>query len=263
MVVTNTRSPMTPDEVKEVCPSAFTMLQAPNLSDNYTHILTSMVIEDMIALGWTVVSAQEVKARKGKGFQKHIIRFQNQNITIKGKDGDDVFPELLLTNSHDGKNAFHFRVGLYRLVCTNGLVVTDAEFSNVSIRHMGYTFEELTTQVLKLVESLPNLVNKINIFKEKELTEEEIVAFALKATELRWKDKKLKLDINDLISSQRNQDDAPNLWNVFNRIQEKLVNGGFIYNNNNKKRKARALKNFTADLQFNSELWQLAEEYAN
>ena len=46
-------------------------------------------------------------------------------------------------------------------------------------------------------------------------------------------------------------------------IQEKLVSGGLSYNNGKKTRKVRALKNFTADMQFNGELWQLAEEFAS
>jgi hypothetical protein len=263
MKITNERKPMELVEIQEQCPSAFTLASAPNLSTNYTHIPTSQVIEDMIILGWTPVSAQEVRARKGKGFQKHIIRFQNRNITINGNDGDDVFPELLLTNSHDGKNAFHLRVGLYRLVCTNGLVIADSEFSNVSIRHMGYTFDELRKQVLVMLDTLPNLVQKINTFRDTPLSEEQIIDFALKATELRWKNKNIKLNIDELIASERNQDDDPNLWNVFNRIQEKLINGGIKYTNNKKVRKIRALKNFTADLLFNSELWHLAEEYSN
>lgn len=262
MTITNKRTPMTLEDIQQTCPSAFTTTSAPHVSTNYTHIPTSQVIQDMISLGWTPVSAQEVRARKGKGFQKHIIRFQNQNIMIKGNDGDDVFPELLLTNSHDGKNAFHLRVGLYRLVCSNGLVIADDEFSNVSIRHMGYTFDELRTQVLGMIDTLPNLVNKINTFRNTELSEDKITEFAVKAAMLRWKNQDVRINVDALVASQRNQDNGPNLWNVFNRIQEKLVNGGINYYNGKKTRKVRALKNFTADLQFNGELWKLAEEYA-
>ena len=32
-------------------------------------------------------------------------------------DGDTVYPQILLTNSHDGKNAFTFTAGLFRLIC--------------------------------------------------------------------------------------------------------------------------------------------------
>jgi len=263
MIVTNKRSPMTLQEVQDQCPSAFTNVSAPNVSSNYTHIPTSQVIQDMITLGWTPVSAQEVRARKNKGFQKHIIRFQNQNLIVRAADGDDSFPELLLTNSHDGKNAFHLRIGLYRLVCSNGLVVADAEFNNVSIRHMGYTFAELQEQVTAMLDTLPNLVNKINNFRNTSMTDEQMLDFAHKAVALRWKDQDVACDPIELIASQRNQDNDPNLWNVFNRIQEKLVNGGISYTKGNKTRKVRALKNFTADINFNSELWQLAEEYVN
>ena len=96
MPITNERTPMTLAQISAVCPSAFTRVAAPHVSTNYTHIPTSQVIEDMIELGWTPVSAQEVKSRKSVGFQKHIIRFQNQNIMINGANNDNVFPELLL-----------------------------------------------------------------------------------------------------------------------------------------------------------------------
>ncbi len=263
MPITNERIPMTLAQLNAICPSAFTRVAAPNVSTNYTHIPTSQVIEDMIELGWTPVSAQEVKSRKSVGFQKHIIRFQNQNITITGTNNDDVFPELLLTNSHDGKNAFHLRVGLYRLVCSNGLVIADSEFSNVSIRHMGYTFEELRTQVVNLIETLPNLVNKINQFRDISLSEEQQIEFATQAALARWNNPDITVNPEDLLLAERNLDMGNDLWSVFNRVQEKLVNGGFSYNNGRKTRKVRALKNFTADLQFNSKLWELAEEYLN
>ena len=263
MKVTNNRAPMTLEDIQRVCPSAFTVDSSPTLSENYTHIPTSQVIEDMMELGWTPVSAQEVRARKRLGFQKHIIRFQNQDLTIEGTNGDDVFPELLLTNSHDGKNAFHLRVGLYRFICSNGLVIADAEFSNVSIRHMGYTFEELRAQVLALIATLPNLVTKINTFQKIELTLDQIEEFSEKAVALRWNGKKVSCSMDDLIAPKRLQDKGSNLWLVYNRIQENLVEGGFSYRSGKGKvRKVRALKNFTQDIQFNCDLWKLAESYA-
>lgn len=263
MPITNERTPMTLAQISAVCPSAFTRVAAPHVSTNYTHIPTSQVVEDMIELGWTPVSAQEVKSRKSVGFQKHIIRFQNQNIMINGANDDNVFPELLLTNSHDGKNAFHLRVGLYRLVCSNGLVVADAEFSNIAIRHSGYTFDELRAQVVNLIETLPNLVNKINQFRDISLSDEQQIEFATQAALARWNNPDVVVNPADLLLAERNLDMGTDLWSVFNRVQEKLVNGGFNYNNGRKTRKVRALKNFTADLQFNGKLWQLAEEYLN
>jgi hypothetical protein len=128
---------LTMDEIKENAPSIFTTTSSPDTSEKYTHIPTSVVIEDMEKLGWRVVDAKQVKARKGVGFQKHLLVFRNNDVVINGVDGDIVFPQILLTNSHDGKNSFTFTAGLFRMVCENGLVVSTQEFENVKMRHMG------------------------------------------------------------------------------------------------------------------------------
>jgi len=52
------------------------------------------------------------------------------------------------------------------------------------------------------------------------------------------------------------------VWRVLNRVQEKLTSGGFGYMNaRGKVRKARAVKNFTQDIDMNTKLWALAEEF--
>jgi hypothetical protein len=205
-------------------------------------------------LGWEVTKVQEVKSRKYKGFQKHLLVFQNPSIVIKGANGDDSFPQILLTNSHDGKAAFKFRVGIFRLVCSNGLVISDADFSNVSIRHMNYTFESLQVKINEIIEKLPGLVNKINVFKAKTLTEVEMNDFATKASQLRTKK---RVNIMDVLSATRTEDQGNDLWVVFNRVQEKILGGSYTSGG----RKARSVKNFQKDIQLNEQLFELAESY--
>ena len=124
------------EEIKKIAPSIFTTNGAANTSARYAHVSTSRVIEDLAKLGWGVVDVKEVKARKNVGYQKHLVVLRNSDITIESK-GDTVFPQILISNSHDGKNAFTFRAGLFRLVCENGLIVSDADFENLSIRQIG------------------------------------------------------------------------------------------------------------------------------
>lgn len=242
------------EKIKAIAPSVFTTEKAPHLTDKYIQTPTSRVVEDLMSLGWEVTKAQEVKARKGKGFQKHMVVFRNPNIMIKGKDGDDSFPQILLTNSHDGKAAFNFRVGIFRLVCSNGLVVADADFNNVSIRHINYTFESLQAKVAEMITKLPNLVQKINLFKATELTESQMQDFATKAMQLRTKQ---TVNIMDILAVDRPQDAGNNMWAVFNRVQEKLTGGSYKAG----KRKARSIKNFQKDIEINEQLFELAESY--
>ena len=52
-----------------------------------------------------------------------------------------LIPQIILTNSHDGFNSFKFMLGIFRLVCSNGLVVCDNQMVNMTIRHINYTFD--------------------------------------------------------------------------------------------------------------------------
>ena len=247
---------LTLDQIREQAPTVFATEKLSTLTDKYIQTPTSRVVEDLMNLGWEVTKAQEVKARKNKGFQKHMVIFRHPDIMIKGKNGDDVQPQILLTNSHDGKNAFNFRVGLFRFVCSNGLVVSDGDFSNVSIRHINYTFESLQAQINELISKLPGLVNKINLFKSTTLTEQQMVDFATKAVGLR---NKATVNIMDVLNVERDADQGNDLWAVFNRVQEKIINGGYGYGRKN--RKARSIKNFQQDIKVNEELFELAGQY--
>jgi hypothetical protein len=222
----------------------------------------------MSVLGWNVVDAKEVKARKKDtvGFQKHLVVFRNNEIQITSGDGDDVFPQILLTNSHDGKNAFTFTAGLFRLVCENGLVVSSQEFENMKLRHYGYSFEELQNTIKAMVEKLPLTVESLNKFKAVQLGQEQALDFAKKALETRFTKEELEIidvDLDKLLTPTRPQDQGSDLWSVYNVIQEKLVNGMFNYTYGTKNRKARKIKNFKQDLVLNEKLYDLALQYAN
>ena len=250
------------DVVKQVAPSVFTKHGASNVSEKYSHIPTERVMDDMAALGWNVVDAKEIKARQNQGFQKHMLIFANPEIVINGADGDTVFPRILLTNSHDGKNAFSFQAGLFRLVCSNGLVIADEQFGKMKIRHMGYDFEALQTLITQMVEKLPLTVESMNKFKKTQLSQEQKQQFALEALGLRFDTENKTFNMDEFLTPTRKEDKGNDLWSVFNLIQEKLVGGMVEYSSGTKIRKARRIKNFQQDIKLNSELYELALAYA-
>jgi hypothetical protein len=218
------------EQLKEVCPVIFADKASKEVSKHYTHIPTSKVIDDMATLGWNVVDAKAVKARKEstQGYQKHLVVFRNDDVIINGQGGDTVFPQVLLTNSHDGKNAFTFTAGLFRMVCENGLVISTTQFEDVKMRHMGYSFEELQVKIR---------------FNDDEL-------------------KRIKIDFKDLLNPTRDEDKGNDLWSVFNVVQEKIIDGDFEYKVAGKLRKARQIKNFKQDQKINKELFDVALEFA-
>ena len=258
---------LTKKNIASLAPAVFATEPSSEVSKHYTHIPTERVIDDMELLGWKPIEAKEVKARKKstRGFQKHLLVFRNDDVVINGEDGDTVFPQILMTNSHDGKNSFTFAAGLYRLVFSNGLVIADTKFEDIKMRHMGYSFEDLQDLIKDMVEKLPLTVESMNKMKAKELAEEEILAFAKDAINTRFSDKEMKriqIDLKELTNPVRKEDYGNDLWSVFNVVQEKIVTGDFEYRAGNKARKAREIKNFKQDMKINKELFNVALEYA-
>jgi hypothetical protein len=250
-------------EIKQLAPSIYTSTPSSEVSKFYTHIPTSKVIDDMQTLGWGVVKVTQVKARKNQGFQKHLVVFRNPDISIEGQDGDVVFPQILLTNSHDGKNSFTFTAGLFRLICSNGLVISTEKFGKVQIRHMGYTFEKLQTQIYEMVSHLPLTVESMNKMKQIQLDQQAILDFANQAIQYRFPNQ-IKIDLPTFIIPVRSEDKGTDLWKVYNVIQEKLMGGGFNYiSNKGKTRKARKINNFQQDLEINKKLFELAYSYVS
>jgi len=257
---------MNKKEMSEIAPSIFTMKPSNEVTEKYTHIPTEKVIDDMELLGWGVVDVKQVKARTAKtqGVQKHLVVFRNNDVVINGEDGDTVFPQIVMTNSHDGKNAFQFTAGLFRMVCENGLVISDTQFDDIKMRHMGYTFEDLQVLIKDIVEKLPLTVDSMNKMKAVELEEEQMFNLAKDLLDIRIKGTENTYPneaIEEVLNVQRKKDEGNMLWEVFNRIQENIIEGNFEYiTKGGKKRQARIIKNFKQDMDVNKKMFSKALE---
>lgn len=262
---------MDKEQLRELCPLAFAEAPTnPDVSGKYLFVNTETIVDDLDKLGWKPVQAAQRKSRgNGTIFSKHMVAFQNPDIKIKGEGGDDSFPRIIMTNSHDGMQAFKFSVGIFRLVCSNGLVVADEQFSEFKIKHKGYTFGELREVVNQAVEDLPNKVQVLNDMKNRTLTQDEKNKLALDAMLIRAnitpgseKASEFNYDeetIEDILDPKREEDKGDDLWRVFNVIQEKITQGDFhAALTGAKVRKVRKIKSFEKDLKVNKELFKLA-----
>lgn len=267
---------MTMDALKAACPSAFKEEPTnPKVSDRYVMATTATVIEDLEKLGWRPVQAKQCRPKKGsKGIRSfHIISFQNPDVKICKPNADgtetvDAYPRIILTNSHDGFNSFKFMVGLFRLVCSNGLVVATEQMANMSIRHVNYDFETLRKIVCETIEQIPNIVNTMNTMKNTILDEnakKEIATEVVKIRKNVAEDEKFNIDeetIMDILMPNRNEDKGDDLWTVFNVCQEKMIKGGFSSEGKNGKvRRQRPITSIKKDVDFNQRLWDVAMRY--
>lgn len=264
------------EDLRKVCPTAFACQPSNHVSDKYVFVNTETVIDDLEKLGWFPVAAYMRKQRKAETpsrFSRHMVIFQNPDVTISRGGDDKMAATIILTNSHDGTSTFQFRMGFYRAVCENGLVLPEEEFTAFRIRHIGYTFQELQDKIQKVVELVPTKVELLNKMAAVELTEEQIHDMAVKAMLIRAG---IATDAEDvpvyasstieaMLEPRREADKSSDLWTVFNRVQEAVVRGGFRVEVEGKARarKLKPIKSFEKDMDINQQLFELALQYAN
>jgi len=262
------------NEIKYLAPVAFKSEMSTQeiadlgLSNHYSFVPTMNVVRDLQTMGWDCVDAKQVKARKKStnGYQKHMLTFEHPKYKVEGVE---EYPQLLLTNSHDGGNAFQLSAGIFRLVCSNGLVIKTEDYGTQRLIHKGYSFEAVQEMVEGFIATIDETMTRITAMKRTQLDKDQMTEFAKQAALLRFTSKSYNEEnidkvvyIDELLDATRKEDNGNAVWEVFNRVQERLVGGNYHYKGTkDKPRKARPIKNFQQSFEVNKKLSELAFAY--
>lgn len=259
---------MSLEEVKAAAPQAFAAAPRPGLSAKYSFLPTSRIIEDMDKLGWKVCMAKSNRSRTmvNKEFGNHVVKFFHPEIFLQDQDGNvESYINVVVMNNHAGVGTFKFELGIFRLVCENGLVIKDTDMGSFNLRHSGYSFEQLQVTMNTAIERLPDLVGKINQFNRITLTPTQQREFARRAIALRSYSDRVptEAELEDFLAPRRTQDQGNSLWVVMNRIQESVIKGGYhMLNGKGNQRRAKSIRNIQKDIEVNQAVWELGMQYA-
>ena len=246
-------------ELNVQAPAIFAEAPAAHVSKNYKFVPTYKVLEMFADQGWEPYSANQVKGRTVDADMtaKHVVRMRHRDLTLK--EVGDTIPELVCVNAHNWQSGYKLLSGLFRLVCSNGMIVQDASFGEpVHLRHEGVTGEVVYNLSQKFCKESMKNVEEVFRWKTIDLSKDQKQDFAQKATALRW-EAVPKEFTNELLRVRRPQDKGEDLWSTFNVVQENLIRGGWY--NSDTHRMVRPIMNITKDIDINSNLWQLASGY--
>lgn len=262
------------DDLRRTAPSVFAENARRGVSRRYTFVSTAQVVDLLRAEGWEPVLARQRRVRlpERQGFQMHELRFTRRDHLGEAlSEVGDVRPELILQNAHDGTRAYRIDAGLYRLVCRNGLVVADAHFAHVAIRHFDVSAETFAAAAQSVAENTPRVLDAVARWQSVQLTPTARRNFADRAAALRWNPDQPALHFlpaDELLQPRRYGDDKPDLWTTYNVVQEHLLQGGDRYtrvaaNSGLRRNTTRPVGSLTVGQKLNKQLWALAEEFAN
>ena len=258
------------EQLNALAPSVFASQPIAGVSDRYSFLPTSSILNGMRENGWVPVRAeqQSVRTEARRGFQKHLIRFARAE-HLATWDKNQVRPEVVLLNSHDKSSAYQLHCGLFRLVCLNGMVVSDGTFARISIKHSGFNPDSVIEASFDVLEAVPQIMDKVKLFQDRILTDAERLALATGAATYRWEDpNKAPVNPSMLLNPRRYGDGAKDLWTTLNTVQENIIRGG--QRDYSRRRpdgsrmpKSRAIKGIDEDMKLNKALWQMAEVLRN
>jgi hypothetical protein len=261
---------LTPTQIQHRAPAVFSTTKAERLSDRYVSLNTSDVLPIMADYGYFPTQAAQKRSRKASTeHTAHMLAFSSaHDIAETG----DVRPEIILYNSHDGTGSVKLFAGLFRFICSNGIVAGDGFQSRIYHSKALNGFEEMLRTT---TATLPYLMDRIDKMRGVSLTTGEAYDMAIAGVATRWADYTgqtkgayaVAQTVKDVMQVRRNGDEGYDAFTVFNRIQEGVIRGNALIRSITEThpegvmRKARPVNSIKEHQRINTELWNIADEF--
>ena len=231
------------------------------VSDKYSFVPTDKVIDLLEKEGWNLQKARQVTSRTwNPETAKHPLTFAHERMSRADLAVGDSVPRLDMINAHNGLGTYKLLAGIFRFVCSNGLIVSERDFGHVKLRHIGFSEEDVIKASQAVIENVSKLSEVVDEWQGLDMNMGQIRSFGEEAAALRWDGDTATEMAENLIRPRREQDKRSDLWTVFNVVQENLMKGGF--SNSDTGRRARPVKNIDKTVTYNQGVWELASNRA-
>jgi hypothetical protein len=265
-IVTNANlSPLTDDDLKRAVPAVFSKKAHPEVTPRYGFIDSGDLVSALRESGFVPVEARSYHRRNAdvRRYSKHMLKFRHAGSLEKLTQVGEVVPQVMFINSHDRSSRFQMFGGLFRLVCSNGLIVSaGSAVEPVRLRHTINMVDEAVLQALSLIEQSAEITEVIDDMRKLKMTKAQQEKFALDAFTMgRFgrAESESTPDVMTLLAARRPADEGDDLWHVFNRVQENVTKGGAVLHTAaNRRVTLPGISSIDGDMRFNTTAWTLA-----
>ncbi|MBB1650397.1 DUF932 domain-containing protein [Delftia sp. UME58] len=252
-------SPLSDDQIYRVAPSIFAEAPHESRSQRYAYIPTATVLTELRKEGFQPFMVTQTRTRHEdrRDYTKHMIRLRHASqINARGEAN-----EIILLNSHDGTSSYQMLAGMFRFVCSNGLVCGDT-VADVRVPHKGDVAGQVIEGAYQVLHGFDRALESRESMQAITLDEGEAEVFARAALSLKYDDpdKPAPITESQILMPRRFDDRRPDLWSVFNRTQENLTKGGLHGRSaNGRRQQTRPVQGIDSDVRLNRALWMLAD----
>lgn len=192
-------------------------------STDYRTINTGSIISQFAEHGFKLTEYKETRVQKEEKENKmrHMVRMSLD--TING-----VRRDVIIFNSHDTSTSLRLNIGSFRAVCMNLCVFGDSLLPEMKIRHTDSNADILIQAYIMMAKkALDEELTIRQNMEAKLLTFSDINEFAREAMVIKEGSTEGILDYSAVSQIQRPEDNSMDLFTVFNRIQEGIVQGNY------------------------------------
>ena len=267
--------PISYDEIYHRAPAIFAEKAHDSRKDSYAFVSTKELLEGMGEHKFFPFAVHQSSTRDATkvGFTKHAICFRHESTFDIAKE-NDIVPQVVILNSHDGTTSYKIYCGFFRFVCSNGIIVGNT-IDMFSVYHRGSknTMDMILDASYSILDNSIKMMEVIDEWKATELTYEQKMELAYQAHELKFGNKNTPIRPEQFLEARNYEDGYNNtsLWNVFNTIQENMIKGGLEgWKDGTRQRKherlkvrTRSINNVSQNIKMNTELWNIAQNMYN
>jgi Domain of unknown function (DUF932) len=245
------------EDLRSCAPAVFADGAHERTSASYAFIPTRAVLDALASAGFFPVEARQTARARSTVHARHVIRLRRHRDEIQLRDS---IPELVLQNAHDGRCAYSLTAGLFRVVCTNGLVVSMGAFPGWRVTHRGEILRDIVSAAIRISGRFEQLAAAVECMERTMLNESQRLELAAQALALRFPNDGMgAMQPSQLLVPRRTQDVGNDLWRTFNVLQENVLRGGLVRRSaSNRLTRTRAIRAIREDVRLNCALWEMA-----
>jgi hypothetical protein len=131
------------------------------------YIPTLDVVTKLQNEGWHIKGVDERRGKNRK-IASNYVQMHHPDFAIKNSKGkDEAYTSITISNSCNGNKPLQMSLGMFRQVCTNGLVRFDPHAESENIKHIEINYRNLDRFITSVTNKTGKLLTEISEMKHK------------------------------------------------------------------------------------------------
>ena len=163
------------------------ILNVQRIKQKEFYIPTIDVVQKLQKEGWMINGVDEQRNKKSRKITNNYVQMTHPDFAIKNNKGkSEALASLTITHSCNGGKPLQLDLGVYRQVCSNGMIAFEQAAESEVIKHIQVNYNNLDQFIANVSRKTSTVLNKFEQLKHTDLSVAEMRKLAYEAAQLRY-----------------------------------------------------------------------------